>query len=389
LKEKRRFANMLCAVVCAMVGTAGTARSQASEPVLVLQERSQAQSGLIAALRIQLGATPVQVRDWPASGRLAERISTASELAQGAGAFAVVWTEPPTQLPDGAREVVLYIVGRRQGRAVLDVVRVPGGHGPDLDRTLALKVGEVLDELRQGSTAGPTGPTGGMLRESPSGPAEADGASAAAQTATVGSTPQTATTGSSPQTATAGSTPQTAVLTGRPSWGAAAWAGIRLGAELAPAWNRWGMGFGAGPVLQIDELAAAVRFGLDWYPPALRRSDDAGRVMVSELTPLVLTSGQWRRGDVAVGARTGAALAFLSAKGVAVGGAQGENSKRTLSWLIGIEIEQAITSSLAVAASVDMQLHALHRRFDLNDRTVADLGWMQLVFGLELVSRLR
>jgi hypothetical protein len=179
------------------------------------------------------------------------------------------------------------------------------------------------------------------------------------------------------------------MLAGRPSWAAAAWAGIRLGAELAPAWNRWGMGFGAGPVLQIDELAAAVRFGLDWYPPASRTTSGVGTVTISELAPLVLTSGQWRRGGVAVGARTGAALAFLSAKGDSVGRAHGENSKRTLSWLIGIELEQAITSNLAVAASLDMQFHALHRRFYVNDRTVADLGWMQLVFGLELVARLR
>jgi hypothetical protein len=367
---------MLCALMCALVGTAGTVRAQASEPVLVLQERSHAQVGLIAALRIQLGATPVRVRDWPAPSRLAERISSASQLAEDAEAFAVVWTEPPIQLPDGAREAVLYIVGRRQGRAVLEVVRVPGGRGPDLDRTLALKAGEVLDELRQGSAAGPTG---NMLRERPPGAADANGATASAQTGPVVPAAQT---GSTVPTA------QTGMLGKRPRWGAVALAGIRLGAQLAPGWNRWGMGCGAGPALQIDELAAALRFGLDWYPPASRTRAGDG-VTLSELTPLVLASAQWRRGDLGVGARSGAALAFLSAKGETASRRRGEDGKRTLSWLIGIEIEQAITSSLAIAASLDLQLHALQRRFDVNDRTVADLGRMQLVFGLELVSRLR
>src|SRR5262245_107170 len=158
--------------VCALVSSTHRAIAQdagaaAKRPVLVLEAPGPNQRGLAAALRIQLmGSATVEERVVAADATLGERIERAAALANSAGAQVVVWSEPALTHRDGSREAVLYVVGQRDGRALLQVVRVPGGEGHELDRTLALKVSEILPELQR---AGPAAPSGEALR-APSAP---------------------------------------------------------------------------------------------------------------------------------------------------------------------------------------------------------------------------
>jgi len=124
-------------------------------------------SSLIEALRFQLReTTEVEVSpELLATGSAAARIRRASETMTSAQARFAVWLEA-TEDSDDARGFLLYVVGGRSGRAVVEVVRLPAAtDGPDIDRTLALKVSEIVesalnaDDLAFGAALNPAPPT--------------------------------------------------------------------------------------------------------------------------------------------------------------------------------------------------------------------------------------
>lgn len=144
----------------AIEGAALAPAGQAAEPtvasvatpqrvVFVQLEGEAVRSGLEPSLRIQLrGEAEVETQrvDW--SAQLPARIEAAGQLANQTGADWVVWAEPPVDPErDAPRDYALiYLVGRRDGRALVEVVRVPGNSGPDVDRSLALKVHELISQ---------------------------------------------------------------------------------------------------------------------------------------------------------------------------------------------------------------------------------------------------
>ena len=373
LKEKRDLTRVLSALVCVGVVT-GHAWAQEQEPVVLLQEHARSQAGLATALRIQLGSTPVQVQPWPASYSLPERIRAAGELAQETHAFAVVWTEPALKLGDGSRLAVLYVVGRHEGRAVLEVVRVPGEHGPDLDRTLALKVSAVLDELRRSALAAPSG---ALLNAAP--PVAEPAPELAQPPAAPPEQPSTLDYNEPAEALDEGP---------RPHWLASARAGLRAGAQLSPGWLRWGLSGALGPELAFDHWSASLRVGLDVYPSA-ETTNLAGSISVFEVAPSLLAAVRWTWPAFSVGARAGAEIAFIGASARSASGRPGEQSVSTLSWMLGLELERALSEAIGIAATFDAHLHTLRRTFSVNDTVVADLGRSQFVVGLELIARLR
>jgi hypothetical protein len=118
--------------------------------VLVLaEERAGPQDGFVAALRIQLaGVGRVEVGP-PAQGDgLAARVSHAAGLVAAAGATLAVWIERGAPDPaDAPHEFVLYLVGRDRSHALIEVFRLPAGDPAVIDRALALKVRDVLDQV--------------------------------------------------------------------------------------------------------------------------------------------------------------------------------------------------------------------------------------------------
>jgi hypothetical protein len=140
------FPSTFCAQVCAQAGDVLPPRV-----VLIQPESEPPRPGLEPALRIQMRGTAEVIAvpnafpsDMPA------RLSAASALAEEHDADWVLWTDPPQTTPPESEQAVLYLVGRQNGRALIEVVRVPGGEGPEVDRSLALKVHELID-VREGA----------------------------------------------------------------------------------------------------------------------------------------------------------------------------------------------------------------------------------------------
>lgn len=114
--------------------------------VLVLTGPDQ-RPGFVAALRIQLAAdSEVVAVTAPPGDSLAERLAAAATGVEERGAALAVWLERGPG--DG---YVLYAVGRRSNRGVIEVGRV--APGLNADRELALKVGALVDDLAHQPTA--------------------------------------------------------------------------------------------------------------------------------------------------------------------------------------------------------------------------------------------
>lgn len=120
--------------------------------VLIQPEGEPIRPDLEPSLRIQLRSSAelsALSRRLPAD--LPSRLALAGEVADAEQADWLLWIEPAEAErsagePSAASEqVVLYLVGRREGRALVEVVRVPASEGPEADRSLALKVGELID----------------------------------------------------------------------------------------------------------------------------------------------------------------------------------------------------------------------------------------------------
>lgn len=134
----------------ALALVAVTAGQPSGRPlVLVLDNPSVSQGkGLIESLQIQLANTGV-VRSGPRlePGSLESRVDRARELGAAQGAKLVVWLERRS-----AREHVLVVVNPERTSSEVDLFRIRARAGPDVARSLALKVSDVLDRIIRGKT---------------------------------------------------------------------------------------------------------------------------------------------------------------------------------------------------------------------------------------------
>jgi hypothetical protein len=314
-------------------GLLWAASAHASERVLLLQAPGQAGSGLEGALGVQLvGVAELEVRPLPEAASVPLRIDAARELGQRQDALLVVWSEEPVALPDGSKEAVLYAVGQHEGRALLEVVRVPGGQGPDMDRTLALKVRELVDGLHR---ARAQSPSAAMLQ-----------ADAATQ----------------PMTAT------------RPRLGASAALSALGDPGLSARPARLAADVALGPSLLLRDLRLSALATLRWYPQRTVQQD-GGTARFDELAPGLTLHSQLRAGPLWLGARSGLALAFTSASGETAARAGGKKYvERTALWQLGLDVELPLTAELGLRAGLELTTRFVHRRLSVNDVTVVDLG---------------
>lgn len=155
----RAFRASCLAAVAALLGTfcthvcaqAGDVPPRQPRVVLIQPEGEAPRPGLEPALRIQLrGTAEVIALSHGFPNDLPSRLSAANGLAEQHDADWVLWTDAPEATPPQSEQTVLYLVGRQNGRALIEVVRVPGGEGPDVNRSLALKVLELID-IREGA----------------------------------------------------------------------------------------------------------------------------------------------------------------------------------------------------------------------------------------------
>ncbi len=309
---------------------------------MLLDDAARPRPGLLASLRIQLA----ELADVDSRARSAElahasvvsRIHAAEAMAAEQHLLLVVWSDEPMVAADGSQEAVLYAVGQRAGRALLEVVRVPGGEGPDMDRTLAIKVSELVAELA--STPTETSPKARLLA-----PAST---SAAATEASAGTT----------------------------FIGAQVSAGALAGSQPGSALGQWGASVAAGPMLESARLRSTATLGFI-FMPSLGIASAGSSVHFSELSPELTLSLARRIDSVWLGVRSGVAYSFISASGRTAAGASAGAHTRLASWLLGIRAEVPIAASLSLQLGIDLQTRLLHQRFAVNGRDVADLGGLR------------
>ncbi len=131
-----------------MAGPAGPP----AETILVLGTPSEpARPSLVDALRIQLaGSVSVRVGPVLPSGSVVAKLDAAARAVASFNASLAVWIEL-AKAADGSTELVLYAVGARSERGVIEIGRARADQGPEIDRVLAFKISALLDDLAAAS----------------------------------------------------------------------------------------------------------------------------------------------------------------------------------------------------------------------------------------------
>jgi hypothetical protein len=340
LKLKARGSARLAAF---LILGCGAARVQAEDRVVLLEDvAAPASSGLGYALRIQLtGVARVDVRQATETTGVSGRVRSASELAQSEDVLLVVWTEPAVVLADGSREAVLYVVGHKQGRALLEIVRVPGDEGPDVDRTLALKVRELVDEVRHNRAQAAASE---LMLEPAAEPAPGP--------------------------------------VGAPGWGPRVAAGGLVGTFTGSELGQWGARLAAGAARRDGRLRLAGSGQLDVFSE-IELSSAAAQVELFELAPGVLAQAQLRQGAIWLGLRAGLSLSVIDAQGQGARG-RGEASRLAPAWSAGVEVEVPLLDGIGLVAALELQARFRRQRFSVEGAEVVDLGRLRPLASIAL-----
>jgi hypothetical protein len=304
------------------------AQGPAQERVVLLQPRNAlARPGLEPSLRIQLRGLELTTLEVDFPPDLPSRLHVASELARERSADWVVWADDvQTDADASASQAVLYVVGRRDGRALIEVVRVPGGEGPEVDRSLALKVRELVG-VRDGAAFA----LGVREIERP-----ADEQRRITLWVELGA-----------QLSSEGS------------------AGLVTDAFIA-----------LGPSLTTPAFVIAVPLELSYgFSRSAERNGD--RV---EWTELAIAG--WLKALVRVhpslllGGGLGGKLGFTDADGVTMSGRRGGSTERLPALLLGPEAELQLSPAIGARIALGLELRAQRQRFYIEGVEIADTGRM-------------
>jgi hypothetical protein len=330
--------------------------AQDADIVLVLGPESPLRTRFLSALQIELGDVyQVRASDQPVPEALPARIAFATELVESERASATVWIEAA----GNERVAILYVVGRRAGRALLEVVQAPDARGLDLERMLSIKLAELLAQLRSDG-AHPLNP----VTQAPP-PRAADAA------------PKLTAADVNP--------PPKAAKTNLRAWGAMS-LGPRFQAGLGTGWSRFGLGAALAPELSFDSLRIALGLGVDLYP-ALDVRANGSEVSLSEVAPRVFAGLTWFSSAVSVSLQGGATWSFMSVHGRTPRGYENGDTVSGLGGFVALCAERAFSSTLALGARAELHSAARRLSFDVNDVTVLDRGRLQFTLGLDLTFR--
>lgn len=335
-------AKMLAGLLAGLFASLQPAKAQVGpldEVILAHDGAETPRPELLLALRIQLtGVANARTHSLTLPSSTPSRIDAVSAVARAENALLAVWVEGPVRGADGSGEAVLYAVGQNRERALLEVIRVSGGAGPDLDRTLALKVREIVDQLREARSAGATQQLELVLSAPPP----------------------------------------------EPTWQA----GAALGAVASPLQGseagQWGAYAAAGPLLGSATWRLAGGAELMFMPRVDIHRGDA-RVGIQELAPGLWLRAQSKQGPLWLGLRTGFALSFIAVDGRANADAPtDEASVRVASCRIGADAELPLAAGVGLLLGVDLQMRWQRRHFAVDREEAADLGIVRPLFSLAL-----
>jgi hypothetical protein len=331
-----------------LVGTVGAhAQENDSKPpetpednpkttVLVLSEAGAPEpAGLLLALRVQLGPTvSVETRAVPAGLDDAALQQAATSLQTAEQARAALWIE---QSAAGQR---VYVVRGSAGGAQLTSAAVHGKRGPNMDRTLALKISELV-------SAEPSAP-------SPPPPAPAPAPAPAPRPPSL---PR-------PPTAEAA----------RPRWELHAIA--ELAGVVSPrsdsGFGQLGPALAGGVSLDGPEQRYAALLDVTWLPSVQTRAAGGVELDVQELAPALRASAQLAVGSVWLGAQGGIALALLNAEASTTRGDYGKVPEVAPAWLASIGIEVPMLTAFSLALDAGVQVQVRRQRFTVFGVELAD-----------------
>jgi hypothetical protein len=339
LRSTTFFASVLG--ICAWVLPCAPVAAKGVDVVLVLDADSKVSAGFLSALQIELGdAYRVNVAPRTVPAALPARIALATELVESERALATVWIEDGSPQP---RSALLYVVGRRAGRALLEVVQAPDTGDLDLPRMLSIKLAELLSQLRSGTLH--------PLQPQPVAPPPA----------------------AEPEP------PRPRV------WGALS-LGPRFDVGLGAGWSRFGLGAGLAPELSFGSLRLALGLGIDWYP-SLQVRANSSEVSLSEATPRVFLGASWFTPGVAFAFQAGPTWSIMSVTGRTPRGLEHGDTLDALGLSFALSAERSFASTLSLGAR--LELHVAERRlhFDVNEESVLDRGRWRLSLGIDVTFR--
>lgn len=359
------------ALACGLVGL--WARPAYAEADVLLLEASPEPSGFFIALQIQLSGVATATRQRRERPRnAAEAIERGTELVHAQRALAAVWIERAS----ASSPAIVYVVGDRQGRALVEVVQVPGNRGPDLDRAAALKVRELVAEMQRARAAVPEATQ--LVQAAPAQPPSVPPAGTEAP-------PAQPPSAASPLPAAA-EDQSDYESEPKPIWAAVAFAGVRLGSQPAFGLGRWGAGLGAGPVLDLQSLRAAFRFGFDVFP-SVSVTGSLGGVRFWEWAASATLHAQLRAGPLWIGGLAGPQLVGVHATGVTFRQSEGSATPSTWALSLGADLELPLTGSLSLNASLRLQALANRLHLDVNEESLVDLGRLRAHIGVDVLAR--
>jgi hypothetical protein len=337
-RETMRAVAIVLWLLVTLMAAAARAEGSGAEPaarILVLLDDAP-REGLTDALRIHAPkGTRVVVGPRPRAPTAAGRIREAHEaLSRREGAVLSMWLEED-RLDGEAREVIVYLVGRRRDTALVEVVRVRAGASEELDRAIAIKAREVLDAWTsdRGLPA--------LLAQPAEAPARPTGPDASAPVAL-------------------------AIALELSAYGAtaAATAGPQLGAQIA-----------LGPALEGEGWLAEV-VGTARIPMPLSRASGAGSVEVHEIAFGGAARALWAglRAPVALGGFAHCGARVLSGHGTTPLGATGIADRIVPFLAAGPEVRLTLALWLRVRVAVGAEIALSRQRFAVNGEPVLDLG---------------
>lgn len=316
-----------------------------AEPrVVVLGSDAEApRTSFVQTLTIQLsGEARVETGPQLAAGSLPDRLAEAAGILAERDATLGVWIDVAEADPR-TFDLVLYAVGRRRDVALVKVARVEVAEGDDVDRALALKVGEFLDEM--------------LTVEDPGSRLER----------VVVEVPVRAPAPAERSTGALGGFVEMGV-------GGALGGAARQSALLVEAGLRVARGS------RIIEVAAALR-----APNAVDVAGPDGRVIVEERAAAIEARAFVRDGRLAAGLHGAVGARVLDAVGIAGDGATGRERRIVPVAGGGVEGRCWLGRRLALRVSAGVELALIDQRFAIDGREVVAIGEVRATAQLSLV----
>ena len=331
-------------------------RAFALPRLLVLQAEEQPpRPSLLEALRFQLRETvEVQASERPlAPGTAALRIGHATDVVTTAHARFAIWLEG-TQDSSGAPGFLLYVVGDRSGRAVVEVVRLAAASdGPDVDRTLALKVSEIVE----GALGSDPPSLGSSLRIRAPLPARAPRAAA-------------------PRRLPAARRSFAELMVG--------------GVFRGPGGNsneQEGLQLGLGYAVETSALQFVLGASAQLLTPLTTRRESA-EVRIAEQAASA-DFGLWTRGATQLGARLQGTIRWLHPTSYLGGRQSGSAELLTPALRLAPELRTALGGQASLGLSAGAEWLPVRQRFSLSGVPVADLGQWRVGAAISLIVSIR